>query len=105
MESSNHAMLFWRTACSLLARFRKWVQRKGWWTVDKETELSGSIRKQDIVAGYFSKFTALLHVLHLIRVADKMEKLSDVYDHLPANLHEQQKLLRNHSEASAGFHY
>ncbi|KAK4490156.1 hypothetical protein RD792_000813 [Penstemon davidsonii] len=75
----------WKTARSPLARFRKWVQRNGWWNDEGETELRGSIRKQ---------------LLNAIQVAEKTEKPSledlftDVYDNLPLNLHEQEKSLR-----------
>ncbi|KAL0360305.1 UNVERIFIED_CONTAM: 2-oxoisovalerate dehydrogenase subunit alpha 2, mitochondrial [Sesamum radiatum] len=67
----------WKTARNPLARFRKWVQRNGWWTDEEETELRGSIRKQ---------------VMNAIQVADETEKPSlkalftDVYDRLPSNL-------------------
>ncbi|KAI3464592.1 hypothetical protein Pfo_021255 [Paulownia fortunei] len=75
----------WRTDRDPMTRFRKWVQRNGWWTDEEETELRGSIRKQ---------------VLNAIQVADKTEKPSlgdlftDVYDHLPSNLRQQEKSLR-----------
>ncbi|KAK4391013.1 2-oxoisovalerate dehydrogenase subunit alpha 2, mitochondrial [Sesamum angolense] len=75
----------WKTARNPLGRFRKWVQRNGWWTDEEETELRGSIRKQ---------------VMNAIQVADKTEKSSlkelftDVYDHLPSNLQDQEKSLR-----------
>ncbi|KAK4429589.1 2-oxoisovalerate dehydrogenase subunit alpha 2, mitochondrial [Sesamum alatum] len=74
----------WKTARNPLARFRKWVQRHGWWTDEEEAELRGSIRKQ---------------VMNAIQVADKTEKPSlkelftDVYDRLPSNLQEQEKSL------------
>ncbi|KAL2232318.1 UNVERIFIED_CONTAM: 2-oxoisovalerate dehydrogenase subunit alpha 2, mitochondrial [Sesamum indicum] len=76
---------YWKTARNPLGRYRKWVQRNGWWTDEEETELRGSIRKQ---------------VMNAIQVADKTEKPSlkelftDVYDRLPLNLHEQEKSLR-----------
>ncbi|KAL0438165.1 UNVERIFIED_CONTAM: 2-oxoisovalerate dehydrogenase subunit alpha 2, mitochondrial [Sesamum latifolium] len=75
----------WKTARNPLARFRKWVQRNGWWTDEEETELRGSIRKQ---------------VMNAIQVADETEKPSlkelftDVYDRPPWNLQEQEKSLR-----------
>ncbi|KAL0326103.1 UNVERIFIED_CONTAM: 2-oxoisovalerate dehydrogenase subunit alpha 2, mitochondrial [Sesamum radiatum] len=75
----------WKTARNPLGRFRKWVQRNGWWTDEEETELRGSIRKQ---------------VMNAIQVADKTEKSSlkelftDVYDRLPSNLQDQEKSLR-----------
>ncbi|XP_073316169.1 2-oxoisovalerate dehydrogenase subunit alpha 1, mitochondrial-like isoform X1 [Primulina huaijiensis] len=75
----------WRTARSPMGRFRKWVQRNGWWTDREEDELRGRIRKQ---------------VLSAIQVADKMEKpsltelFSDVYHEIPSNLSEQEISLR-----------
>ncbi|PIN12544.1 Branched chain alpha-keto acid dehydrogenase complex, alpha subunit [Handroanthus impetiginosus] len=75
----------WKTARHPMSKFRKWVQRNGWWTDDEETELRGIIRKQ---------------VLNAIQMADKTEKPSldnlftDVYDCLPLNLQEQEKSLR-----------
>ncbi|KAL2513078.1 2-oxoisovalerate dehydrogenase subunit alpha 1 [Abeliophyllum distichum] len=76
---------YWKTARNPLARFQKWVHKNGWWTDDDESELRGSIRKQLLTA---------------IQVAEKTEKpplaemFSDVYSHLPSNLHEQEKSLR-----------
>ncbi|XP_073306334.1 2-oxoisovalerate dehydrogenase subunit alpha 1, mitochondrial-like isoform X1 [Primulina huaijiensis] len=75
----------WRTARSPLRRFRKWVQRNGWWTDREEDELRGRVRKQ---------------VLSAIQVAEKMEKpsltelFSDVYHETPSILNEQEKSLR-----------
>lgn len=75
----------WKSARNPLARFRKWVQRNGWWTDEQETNLRGSVRKQ---------------VLQAIQVVDKVPKPSlgdmftDVYDSPPPNLKEQEKSLR-----------
>ncbi|XP_019175295.1 PREDICTED: 2-oxoisovalerate dehydrogenase subunit alpha 1, mitochondrial isoform X2 [Ipomoea nil] len=76
----------WKTARSPVARFRKWIQRHGWWSDDHEHQLRGNIRKQ---------------VLQAIQEAEKMEKPSlaelftDVYDKVPSNLKEQERLLRD----------
>ncbi|XP_051139042.1 2-oxoisovalerate dehydrogenase subunit alpha 1, mitochondrial [Andrographis paniculata] len=76
----------WRTSRSPVTRFRKFVERNGWWSHDEETELRASTRKQ---------------VLKAIQTADKMEKPSledlftDVYDQVPENLQEQEKAVRD----------
>ncbi|XP_021284739.1 2-oxoisovalerate dehydrogenase subunit alpha 1, mitochondrial-like isoform X2 [Herrania umbratica] len=76
---------YWKLARNPVNRFRCWVQRNGWWSEQQETELRKSIRKQ---------------LLQAIQVAEKTEKppltelFSDVYDHLPSNLLEQEKRLR-----------
>ncbi|CAK9187708.1 unnamed protein product [Ilex paraguariensis] len=75
----------WKTAQNPLARFRKWVQRNGWWSDEDESELHENVRKQ---------------LLHAIQVAEKTEKpqlsdmFTDVYDQVPSNLSEQERLLR-----------
>ncbi|EOY16507.1 Thiamin diphosphate-binding fold (THDP-binding) superfamily protein [Theobroma cacao] len=76
---------YWKLARNPVNRFRCWVQSNGWWSEQQETELRKSIRKQ---------------LLQAIQVAEKTEKppltelFSDVYDHLPSNLQEQEKQLR-----------
>lgn len=76
----------WKTTRSPVARFRKWIERKGWWGDEKESQLRRDLRKQ---------------VLQAIQEAEKMEKPSlselftDVYDHLPSNLEEQERSLRD----------
>ncbi|XP_010260451.1 PREDICTED: 2-oxoisovalerate dehydrogenase subunit alpha 2, mitochondrial-like isoform X2 [Nelumbo nucifera] len=75
----------WRMARDPVTRFRKWVEWNGWWSDEDESELRSSARKQ---------------ILHAIQVAEKVEKpplsdlFTDVYDHLPSNLLEQERLLR-----------
>ncbi|XP_017981818.1 PREDICTED: 2-oxoisovalerate dehydrogenase subunit alpha 1, mitochondrial [Theobroma cacao] len=75
---------YWKLARNPVNRFRCWVQSNGWWSEQQETELRKSIRKQ---------------LLQAIQVAEKTEKppltelFSDVYDHLPSNLQEQEKQL------------
>ncbi|XP_062159623.1 2-oxoisovalerate dehydrogenase subunit alpha 2, mitochondrial-like isoform X2 [Alnus glutinosa] len=76
---------YWKMARNPVNRFRKWVERNGWWSDTEESELRSSIRKQ---------------LLQAIQNAEKTEKppladlFSDVYDHPPSNLQEQEKLLR-----------
>ncbi|XP_031125876.1 2-oxoisovalerate dehydrogenase subunit alpha 1, mitochondrial-like isoform X1 [Ipomoea triloba] len=76
----------WKTARSPVGRFRKWIQRHGWWSDEDEHQLRGNIRKQ---------------VLQAIQEAEKMEKpslaelFSDVYDKVPSNLKEQERSLRD----------
>ncbi|KAJ9146206.1 hypothetical protein P3X46_028501 [Hevea brasiliensis] len=76
---------YWKMARNPVNRFRKWVERNGWWSEKEESELRSSIRKQ---------------LLQAIQVAEKTEKpalgnlFSDVYDLPPSNLREQEKQLR-----------
>ncbi|EOX92579.1 hypothetical protein QUC31_003715 [Theobroma cacao] len=76
---------WWRMARDPVTRFRKWVESNGWWSSEAETQLRSSIRNQ---------------LLHAIQMAEKVEKppveelFTDVYDDLPSNLREQEKLLR-----------
>ncbi|KAK7282311.1 hypothetical protein RIF29_10983 [Crotalaria pallida] len=71
----------WRLARDPVARFRKWIERNGWWNSIAESELRSSLRQQ---------------LLHAIQVAENVEKppiediFSDVYDVPPSNLHEQE---------------
>ncbi|KAL7155798.1 hypothetical protein ABFS83_03G099600 [Erythranthe nasuta] len=82
---SSNEIEQWKTGRSPISRFRKWVERNGWWSDEEETELRKDARKQ---------------VLNAIQVADKTEKPSledlftDVYDSPPSNLVEQEKSLR-----------
>lgn len=75
----------WKTARSPVARFRKWVDRNGWWTDKDESHLRGNVRKQ---------------LLDAIQVAEKEVKPSlanlftDVYESIPTNLREQEESLR-----------
>ncbi|KAM7511147.1 hypothetical protein LguiB_010022 [Lonicera macranthoides] len=75
----------WKKARSPIARYRKWVERNGWWSDDDESKLRANVRKQ---------------VIEAIQVAEKTEKpplkdmFSDVYDKIPSNLHEQERFLR-----------
>ncbi|KAL3524565.1 hypothetical protein ACH5RR_012937 [Cinchona calisaya] len=75
---------WWRVAQDPVVRFRKWLEKQSWWSAEAETELRTSLRKQ---------------VLHAIQVAEQVEKppvgdiITDVYDTLPSNLHEQERTL------------
>ncbi|KAG6626102.1 2-oxoisovalerate dehydrogenase subunit alpha 2, mitochondrial-like [Carya illinoinensis] len=76
---------YWKLARNPVNRFRKWVEKKGWWSDRDDSELRDSIRKQ---------------ILQAIQIAEKTEKppladmFSDVYDKQPSNLQEQENLLR-----------
>lgn len=76
---------WWRVAQDPVTRFRKWIEREGWWSAPAESELRDGIRKQ---------------VLHAIQNAEKVEKptigeiFTDVYDVPPSNLSDQEKSLR-----------
>ncbi|PSS17500.1 2-oxoisovalerate dehydrogenase subunit alpha 1 like [Actinidia chinensis var. chinensis] len=75
----------WKTARNPISRFRKWVDKNGWWSDKDESELRANVRKQ---------------LLQAIQVAEKAEKppisnlFTDVYESLPSNLCEQEELLR-----------
>ncbi|CAN6475985.1 unnamed protein product [Victoria cruziana] len=85
MYRSADEIEHWRKNRDPVSRFRKWIGGKGWWNDAAESELRNEIRKK------------MVNALH---VAEKMEKLpirelfTDVYDVLPSNLREQEKLLR-----------
>ncbi|XP_023755690.1 2-oxoisovalerate dehydrogenase subunit alpha 2, mitochondrial isoform X2 [Lactuca sativa] len=76
----------WKTSRNPVSIFRKWVQRKGWWSDEQESEFRADIRKQ---------------VINAIQVAEKTEKPSlenmftDVYEELPSSLKDQERLIRN----------
>ncbi|KAL4559166.1 hypothetical protein LXL04_031300 [Taraxacum kok-saghyz] len=77
---------YWKTSRNPVSIFRKWVERKGWWSDEQESELRADIRKQ---------------VINAIQVAEKTEKpalgnmFSDVYEQVPLNLKEQERLIRD----------
>lgn len=91
-------------------RFRKWVERNGWWNDTAESELRNSVKKQASCCfkclfffyPWQFKLTGktCLQLLQAIQAAEKTEKppltelFTDVYDKPPANLEEQEKLLR-----------
>ncbi|KAG4200857.1 hypothetical protein ERO13_A05G240500v2 [Gossypium hirsutum] len=78
-------IVYWKKARNPVNRFRNWVQSIGWWSEQQETQLRNSVKKQ---------------LLEAIQVAEKTEKpplselFTDVYDHPPSNLEEQEKHLR-----------
>nr|XP_023872383.1 2-oxoisovalerate dehydrogenase subunit alpha 2, mitochondrial-like [Quercus suber]POE85904.1 2-oxoisovalerate dehydrogenase subunit alpha 2, mitochondrial [Quercus suber] len=82
---SMNEIEYWKTARNPVNRFRKWIERNGWWNDKDETEHRSSVKKQ---------------LLQAIQIAEKTEKpsieglFSDVYDHLPSNLQEQEEQLR-----------
>ncbi|CAJ2667632.1 unnamed protein product [Trifolium pratense] len=76
---------YWKMERSPVNRFKRWVERNGWWSDKDELELRSSVRKQ---------------LMHAIQVAEKAQKppledlFTDVYYQLSSNLEEQEKLLR-----------
>lgn len=75
----------WRLSRDPVSRYRKWVEGNGWWSDAAETELRSKVRKE---------------LLQAIQVAERVQKppltelFTDVYDTVPSNLREQEKLLR-----------
>lgn len=94
-----------------MSRFRKWVERKGWWSDEAETRLRANIRKQVRSKGGKKLHPALdwalliisssssLQLVEIIGEAEKLEKppirdlFTDVYDTPPSNLVEQRRQL------------
>ncbi|PWA85251.1 dehydrogenase, E1 component, Thiamine diphosphate-binding fold protein [Artemisia annua] len=82
---STDEIEYWKTIHSPITRFRKWVERKGWWSDKEESELHLDVKKQ---------------VKHAMDEAEKQEKpplrdmFTDVYEDLPSNLVEQETSLR-----------
>ncbi|WJX40288.1 3-methyl-2-oxobutanoate dehydrogenase (2-methylpropanoyl-transferring) [Trifolium repens] len=76
---------YWKMERSPVNRFKRWVEKNGWWSEKDELELRSSVRKQ---------------LMHAIQVAEKAQKppledlFTDVYDQLSSNLEEQERLLR-----------
>ncbi|KAK9271209.1 hypothetical protein L1049_026799 [Liquidambar formosana] len=107
---------YWKMARNPVNRFRKWVEKNGWWSDKDESELRSNVRKQVEVgklficllnpfsSGQLSKFSLTcytsMQLLQAIQVAEKMEKpplvdlFTDVYDLPPSNLLEQERLLK-----------
>ncbi|EXB37667.1 2-oxoisovalerate dehydrogenase subunit alpha [Morus notabilis] len=69
---------YWKMARNPVNRFRKWVERNGWWSDEAETELRSrsSVKKQKRQKPPIA------------------EMFTDVYDQTPQNLKDQEKLLR-----------
>ncbi|KAL8110505.1 2-oxoisovalerate dehydrogenase subunit alpha 2, mitochondrial [Apium graveolens] len=82
---SAHEIEWWRSSQDPVSRFRKYIERKGWWSTEAESELRTNTRKQ---------------LAEAIQVAERSKKppvadiFRDVYDVVPSNLSEQEKLLR-----------
>ncbi|GJV80356.1 dehydrogenase, E1 component, thiamine diphosphate-binding fold protein [Tanacetum coccineum] len=80
---STDEIEYWKTIHSPITRFRKWVERKGWWSDKEESGLHYHVKKQ---------------VKHAMDEAEKQEKpplremFTDVYEDLPSNLTEQETL-------------
>lgn len=113
---------YWKTARNPVNRFKRWVERNDWWSDKDELELRSSVRKQvnfilhiafnpplythdtptcSVVLTFcFRIYVSFLQLMHAIQVAEKAQKppledlFSDVYDQLPSNLQEQERLLR-----------
>ncbi|KAK7410650.1 hypothetical protein VNO78_01602 [Psophocarpus tetragonolobus] len=76
---------YWKMARNPVNRLRRWVEKNGWWSDKQELELRSSIRKQ------------LMHAIQVAETAQKpplVDLFNDVYDQMPSNLQEQEKLLR-----------
>ncbi|MED6145630.1 hypothetical protein PIB30_027067 [Stylosanthes scabra] len=77
---------WWRLARDPVARFRKWIERNGWWNDMAESELRNSLRQE---------------LLHSIQVAENLEKppiadiFNDVYDVPPSSLREQEQWVKD----------
>ncbi|WCJ43457.1 2-oxoisovalerate dehydrogenase subunit alpha 2 mitochondrial [Euphorbia peplus] len=75
----------WKVTRNPVNRYRKWIERNGWWSEKEESETRSSIRKE---------------VMQAIQVAERTKKpelkeiFTDVYDNPPSNLDEQEKHLR-----------
>lgn len=70
-----------------LARFRRYLERKGWWTPEEETQLRDSER------------LAVLRALERAETRPKpplSELFTDVYAEKPAHLREQERELAEH---------
>ncbi|KAL0909867.1 hypothetical protein M5K25_020774 [Dendrobium thyrsiflorum] len=83
----------WRSARDPVSRYRKWIERNGWWCDDVESEFRSSVRKE---------------LLQAIQVAERAQKpplkelFTDVYDVVPSNLREQEQVLYQNVEKYPG---
>ncbi|KAF1871760.1 hypothetical protein Lal_00020555 [Lupinus albus] len=81
----NDEIEYWKMARNPVNKFKRWVERNGWWSDKDEMEIRSSVRKQ---------------LLEAIKLAEKEQKppledmFKDVYDQLPSNLKEQERQLR-----------
>ncbi|XP_049398979.1 2-oxoisovalerate dehydrogenase subunit alpha 1, mitochondrial-like [Solanum stenotomum] len=82
---SREEIEYWRRRCSV-ARFRKWIQKNGWWSDEEELEFRGNTKGQ---------------VLQALERAEETEKppltdlFTDVYDQIPLHLQEQERYIRD----------
>ncbi|KAI3826821.1 hypothetical protein L1987_00877 [Smallanthus sonchifolius] len=83
---------WWRDDQNPVKRFRTWIENKGWWSDQAESEHRSSVRKQ---------------LSQAIQAAERVEKppvadmFNDVYDVLPKNLNEQEVFLRENIKKHA----
>eukprot|EP00271_Cylindrocystis_brebissonii_P017353 TRINITY_DN4493_c0_g1_i1.p1 TRINITY_DN4493_c0_g1~~TRINITY_DN4493_c0_g1_i1.p1 ORF type:complete len:514 (+),score=96.95 TRINITY_DN4493_c0_g1_i1:431-1972(+) len=78
-------ILHWKEKRDPVARFRRWVEGKGWWGEEQEATLRKEMREKVIAA------------LNLAEAQPKpplSALFTDVYDKVPPNLVEQERLLR-----------
>ncbi|CAN1198080.1 2-oxoisovalerate dehydrogenase subunit alpha 2, mitochondrial [Linum perenne] len=88
-DSTKYRLLeeieWWQMARNPLTLYRKWLESNGWWNNEFEAELQSNTRKE---------------LLSAIQVAERVKKppvedvFTDVYDVVPSNLCEQEKLLQ-----------
>ncbi|KAJ8762881.1 hypothetical protein K2173_023010 [Erythroxylum novogranatense] len=76
---------YWKNSRNPVDRFRKWIERNGWWIEKEELELRSNTRKQVLQALQVAEKTDMPQLKHLF---------ADVYDVQPPNLVEQEKQLR-----------
>ncbi|KAI3672799.1 hypothetical protein L6452_38899 [Arctium lappa] len=76
---------YWKTMHSPITRLRKWIERKGWWGEKDESELHSDLNNQVKTAIEKAEKALKPQLKYLFR---------DVYEDLPTNLIEQEKLLR-----------
>ncbi|CAI6008279.1 unnamed protein product [Closterium sp. NIES-65] len=78
-------MAHWRTQRDPVARFRRWLERRGWWDEEREKAARDTARDEVIAA---------------LEAAEKLPKpplsdlVSDVYDVIPLHLQEQERAVR-----------
>ncbi|XP_076961172.1 2-oxoisovalerate dehydrogenase subunit alpha 2, mitochondrial-like [Bidens hawaiensis] len=76
---------WWRNDQSPVKRFRKWIENKGWWSNDNESQHRSNIRKE---------------LAQAVQNAERTQKppvadmFNNVYDVSPKNLNEQKESLR-----------
>ncbi|CAI5995810.1 unnamed protein product [Closterium sp. NIES-64] len=78
-------MAHWRTQRDPVTRFRRWLERRGWWDEEREKAARDTARDEVIAA---------------LEAAEKLPKpplsdlVSDVYDVIPLHLQEQERAVR-----------